>query len=777
MARNDDRAVYPVAHIKRLDENVVNRIAAGEIIHRPSNALKEMIENSLDAQATSIQITVKDGGLKLLQIQDNGVGIHKEDLPMVCERFATSKLECYEDLSNIATYGFRGEALASISHVAHVTVTTKTNDSPCAWRAFYSDGKLVPGKPGTSADPKPCAGNQGTQIVVEDLFYNVPTRRKALKSSSDEYNRILDIVHKYAIHNSRVSFTCKKQGANTADIHTPSSAKTLDNIRYVFGATIAKELLEMEHTDSRWDFKLEGLVSNANFSTKKMIFLLFINHRSVDSSNLKRAVEAVYTEYLPRGTHPFVYLSLEIKPENVDVNVHPTKREVHFLNEDKIIQTVCEVLQSRLADANQSRTFYTQTFLPGAPPVSTPGPGSNKSTKAPEHKLVRTDSRTRTLDAFITHLPAPTAIPPNEIYQPEDAEEATRVEESSRKRLKIVDHLNQDTQVSTITTVEERTTTSVDEEEGDVNDVRPDRMSESNLAPHKITHKGRTVEVRLTSVLELRDEVRQSCHKGLTDVFAEHTFVGLVDDVLAIIQHQTKLYLVDYQNLSQELFYQLALQGFSNFGFIQLSQPASIFDLVMIALEAEDTSAWPNDMMSKEEIAEECRKILVERRDMLLEYFSFHVSEAGEILSLPVLLRGYVPNVDKLPLFLLRIGSEVDWDAEKPCFEGFSRELGLLYALEPSIPLEPSSGWNDGDEQGHHHTVPMVIGLADRSKSSQGDSSKQANEAMAAYRWVVQHVVFPALKEHFVAPQAMAGDGTIVQLANLPDLYRVFERC
>ena len=345
--------------IRKLDETVVNRIAAGEIIHRPVNAVKEMIENSLDAKSTAIQVTVKSGGLKFLQIQDNGCGIRKEDMGIVCERFTTSKLCKFEDLNTIATYGFRGEALASISHVAHVTIVTKTAESNCAFKAQYSDGK-------PKGEPKPCAGNRGTQIIVEDLFYNIMTRKKALKSPGEEYARIVDVVSKYAIHNAGIAFTVKKHGQNLGDVRTINTSSIVDNISTIYGASVVKEILEISCDNQQYGFNMKGYITNANYSMKRLTFLLFINHRLVDSSAIRKAIDAVYSAYLPKGTHPFVYLSVEINPMNVDVNVHPTKHEVHFLHEDSIIEIIQKQFEEKLLGCNSSRTYYTQKLLPNA---------------------------------------------------------------------------------------------------------------------------------------------------------------------------------------------------------------------------------------------------------------------------------------------------------------------------------------------------------------------------------------------------------------------------
>ena len=171
--------------IVRLSPDVVNRVAAGEVIHRPASALKEMLENSLDAGSRSITVTVRDGGNKLLQVTDDGCGIRDEDMSILCERHTTSKLRTFEDLDAVATFGFRGEALASMSFVANLTVTTMTAGAAHATRAAYADGKMTP------EGPRPTAGVPGTSVCVENLFYNVPTRKRALRSASEEFARIL----------------------------------------------------------------------------------------------------------------------------------------------------------------------------------------------------------------------------------------------------------------------------------------------------------------------------------------------------------------------------------------------------------------------------------------------------------------------------------------------------------------------------------------------------------------------------------------------------------
>lgn len=311
----------PTRHIVRLDPTVVNRIAAGEVIQRPSNALKEMLENSLDAGATSIAVVNK--GLAILQITDNGHGIHKDDFSLVCERFATSKLTSFEDLLQIKTYGFRGEALASISHVAKVTITSLVSGSKVAYSASFIDGKMT-------AAPKPVAGVRGTTITVEDMFYNMPARKTALKNASEEYGRIHEVVSRYALHHGPrgVAFSCKKHGEMVPDLNTPAKTTVLDAIGTIFTTAIKRELLPFAvKVDSRvvgadsahagssstaasagqvdgdaagFHFSSSGYVSNANYHMKKGVFILFINARLVDCGPLRKAIENVYADILPK---------------------------------------------------------------------------------------------------------------------------------------------------------------------------------------------------------------------------------------------------------------------------------------------------------------------------------------------------------------------------------------------------------------------------------------------------------------------------------------------
>ncbi|EFW19338.1 DNA mismatch repair protein mutL [Coccidioides posadasii str. Silveira] len=749
--------------IQALDPDVVNKIAAGEIIVAPMHALKELIENSVDAGATAVEILVKDGGLKLLQITDNGHGIDSEDLPILCERFTTSKLKAFEDLSSIATYGFRGEALASISHIAHLTVTTKTAGSSCAWRAHYRDGKLVPAKPGQSAEPKPTAGRGGTQITVEDLFYNVPTRRRAFRSASEEYAKILDIVGRYAVHCNGVSFSCKKHGDSGVSVSTPVNSSTIDRIRQIHGSAVANELIPFDVEDSALGFRASGFASNANYHAKRTVILLFINHRSVESSGIRKAMEQTYSAFLPKGGHPFAYLNIEIEPHRVDVNVHPTKREVNFLNEDEIIELICNAVRTKLANVDSSRTFMTQTLLPGihrsgTPPADTSSPRATIEGKVPlrtvagskrpyENNLVRTDVKMRKITSMF-----PVGTP----------EQGANQEGGSQSQ-----------------------------------------------HTHSYEASGReSVNIRLTSVKNLRAAVRSTMHNSLTDIFSSLTYVGLVDERrrIAAIQSGVKLYLVDYGMVCNEFFYQIGLTDFGNFGVINLESSPRLVDLLSLAAaverdehhrrikageggESNPSNAVNNGDPSNidfSRVPEIIAAHLIEKREMLNEYFSLSISEDGSLLSIPLLLKNYMPSLAKLPRFLLRLGPYVDWTNEEACFRTFLRELAAFYTPEqlPTIPATPTppiaSLSADGSNTQGERPTQESLNAQHQSETQPSSTPPQKEDPSITRRrtqlaWMLEHILFPAIRSRLVATDDLVRG--VVEVADLKGLYRVFERC
>nr|XP_019526915.2 DNA mismatch repair protein Mlh1-like [Aedes albopictus] len=656
--------------IRKLDEVVVNRIAAGEIIQRPANALKEMMENSLDAKSTSIQVVVKAGGLKSLQIQDNGTGIRRDDLLIVCERFTTSKLQKFEDLSSIETYGFRGEALASISHVANLTITTKTKDEKCAFKATYEDGKL-------KGDIKPCAGNQGTQITVEDLFYNVPMRKQALKAPNEEFQKISDVVSKYAVHNPQTGFMLKKFGEN-ATIRTQAKSSVENNIALIYGLSISKSLLKVTLDDDILQLQVNGFITNVNFSLKKGMFLLFINHRAVDSANIRKAIDQIYSLYLPKGMAPFVYLSIELNPNNVDVNVHPTKHEVHFLHEDEIIEKIKQVVEAALLGGNASRTFYTQALLPGAPePAETSKLNESTGDKPkPDYKFVRTSHNDQKLDKFFGI----------------NLSRNASMNESANNG---------------------------------------DELGGSLVVPKQ---EKLVRETKLTSVLNLRKAVEDLCDRNLRTIISELTFVGVIDRHRVLIQYDTKMFLVATRTLFEELCYQMLLFNFENLDAMTFTNPLPVRELAMFALQDAE-SGWTEDDGPRDELAERIEEILISKAPLMKEYFSLCISADGMLESIPIVVQEYIPSLAHLPMFVLRLATEVEWDEEKECFDTFCREVARYYAK-------------------------IAFTKAD-----------------AEYKWEVEHSIFPAIKQYLLPPKSFAKNGSLLKVANLPDLYRVFERC
>ncbi len=314
-----------MATIHVLDETTINKIAAGEVVERPASVIKELIENSIDASATNIEVEIGDGGVAYMRITDNGIGMTEEDARLAILRHATSKIQQVEDLFDIASLGFRGEALASIASVSHFSLTTRKADSDLGTRITV-DG-------GTFTDCIPYGAAPGTTIEIKDLFYNTPARRKFLKTERTEASKIQDIVGKLALSNPHISF--KLIVDDRVSIITPGNGNIGDTVAALYGYKTKDYIFTVAYeSDSIY---IDGVVSKPTLLKSTRIWqTIIVNNRVISDKTIMKAIDNAYHALLPKNGHPLVVLNITVPAGMVDINVHPRKSEVKF-SDDKII--------------------------------------------------------------------------------------------------------------------------------------------------------------------------------------------------------------------------------------------------------------------------------------------------------------------------------------------------------------------------------------------------------------------------------------------------------
>ncbi|MDU0963973.1 DNA mismatch repair endonuclease MutL [Peptostreptococcus anaerobius] len=326
-----------MAKINILDDSTINKIAAGEVVERPSSIIKELVENSIDAGSSYISIEIENGGKDLIRIVDNGSGIDKDDVNKAFLRHATSKINTVEDLSSLESLGFRGEALASIAAVSKLEMLTKTEEALIGLRIVLDGGKI--------REKEAASANRGTQISVRDLFFNTPARRKFLKSNQAEAQAITDIVNKIAIGNPSIKI---KYINNSKTIYeTLGDGSIINAIRMIYGRDISENLIEIDYRSKY--FSISGYLGNNNiYRGNRNHQHLYINGRYIKSPNISKKINDAYKAIIPINKYPIYFVNISVDPAKVDVNIHPSKLEVKFDQEEEILNELSDFVRGIL---------------------------------------------------------------------------------------------------------------------------------------------------------------------------------------------------------------------------------------------------------------------------------------------------------------------------------------------------------------------------------------------------------------------------------------------
>lgn len=570
-----------MSKIHVLNQDTINKIAAGEVIERPMAVVKELTENAIDAGAGAITVEVKDGGKALIRMTDNGVGMNEEDVRLAFTPHATSKIDDAEDLLRVSTLGFRGEALASISSVSQLEMVTKTRNELMGCR-YEADG-------GKERTLEAVGCPDGTTILVRNLFFNTPARLKFLKSSPTEAGYINTLIERLALSHPDISFRFINQ--NQTKLHTSGNGNLKDVIYHIYGKDITSNLLEVDASEVSCQVK--GFIGKPIISRGNRNYMnYFINGRYIKSSTIHKAIEDAYQPYTMQHRYPFTVLHFTVAPELVDINVHPQKMEIRFSDAQGIYQSVYHAI----SEALKHREFIPEVSLASSDskPVPQKGQATAKPVREPEmfeKKRMQSVQILEEIKKQDERLKKQGMMQETAVYGKRDNTETSKGMDASSDMEPIqadgnaVTNIGQteeaESTVPNIGQTEETgsTVSNIGQTKAAGNTVP--NMEQTENAPNTVPHTERTNEVRYN----VHDPVQESFFdKGILSEQAqkEVKIIGQVFDTYWILQYDSAMYMVDQHAAHEKVLYERFMRQFSEKKpIVQLLQPPVVLTLTM----------------------------------------------------------------------------------------------------------------------------------------------------------------------------------------------------
>ena len=534
-------------HIQVLDQVTIDKIAAGEVIERPASIVKELVENAIDAGATHVTIEIEEGGISLIRITDDGSGIMKEDIRNAFLRHSTSKIRNVEDLLHITSLGFRGEALSSIAAVTKVEVITKTKEAILGTRYVIEGGQEL------SLDE--AGASDGTTFIIRQLFYNVPARRKFLKTAMTEAGHVQDLLIRLALSHPEVAFRFLNN--NQEKLRTSGSGKLKDVIYNIYGRDVASNLLELDYRQG--GIYITGYLGkplitrgNRNFET------FFVNGRYVKSTMISRAVEDAYKDFMMQHKFPFVVLHFQVDTETVDVNVHPTKMELRFQNQQEVYKTVFEAIHRQLLEPE----LIPQVAVPE--PLTSPVQ-EKKKTPSPDLKLVRRVMPSDSKEAAVSIATTPIDSAAQTVPEPVKEEPHNEDYFIRKMRERVMSYHNRNSSA-------------------EVKDKKKIfRPEEQKKRIQTSVREATTYKINETPIVQKPEQLNLFEEKLLKrEVRAEYRLIGQVFDTYWLVQFQDNLYIIDQHAAHERVLYERTLKEMKNREFTsQYLSPPIILTLSM----------------------------------------------------------------------------------------------------------------------------------------------------------------------------------------------------